>query len=208
MPDTLTIGAVVERLKAIDPDVTVSKLRYLESRGLIDPDRSERGTRRFDEETVRRLAEILRLQRDEYLPLDVIAHRMATWDAAADDPLPEGPIRIDELAERAGLDTATIEELTRHGLLRREDGRYGPWSVRIASGAAALLDDGLEPRHLRLLRSGIEQVSDQLMGTARALGKGTAGERRRNALVERVERASRTVLDGIVAEEADRLGSA
>jgi DNA-binding transcriptional MerR regulator len=208
MTETLTIGAVVERLRSIDPDLSVSKVRYLESRRLISPPRSDRGTRRFDEETVLRLAEILRLQRDEYLPLDVIRHRMASWDAAAEDPLPEGPITVDELATRSGLDAATIGELTRHGLLRVEDGRYGPWSVRIATGAAALLEAGLEPRHLRLLRSGIEQVSDQLMGTARALGKGASGERARAALVERVDRASRAVLDGIVSEESNRLGSA
>ena len=208
MPETLTIGAVVERLRAIDPELTISKVRYLESRRLIEPSRSDRGTRRFDEETVRRLGEILRLQRDEYLPLDVIRSRMASWDAAAEDPLPEGPIDAAELAGRAGLDVATITDLTKHGLLREDQGRYGPWSVRIAIGAAALLDDGLEPRHLRLLRSGIEQVSDQLMGTARALGSGGAGEQRRGALVERVERAARAVLDGIVAEEAERLGSA
>ncbi len=50
MPKSATIGAVVERLRSVDPDLTVSKVRYLESRGLIAPERSDRGTRRFDEE--------------------------------------------------------------------------------------------------------------------------------------------------------------
>jgi DNA-binding transcriptional MerR regulator len=208
MPESATIGAVVERLRSVDPDLTVSKVRYLETRGLIDPERSDRGTRRFDEETILRLAEILRLQREEYLPLDVIRRRMMAWDAAAETALPDAPITATELAERTGVDAATIADLTLHGLLREQGGRYGPWSVRIALGAAALLAEGLEPRHLRLLRSGIEQVGDQLIGTARALGKGASGERKRAELVARVDDAARTVVDGIIAEEANRLGRA
>lgn len=207
MPETITIGAVVERLRDVDPELTISKVRYLESRGLIDPPRSARGTRRFDGETVRRLAEILRLQREEYLPLEVIKRRMVGWDPSGAPTLPEEPIDATELAERSGLDRETISELTRHGLLREEGGRFGPWSVRIAGGAAALLDEGLEPRHLRLLRSGIEQVGDQLIGTARAVGRGRSG-RGRADLAARVDRAIRTVLDGVVAEESDRLGRA
>ena len=84
----LGIGEVIARLRAEFPDVSVSKIRFLESEGLIEPARSPSGYRRFDEADVERLRYILTAQRDEYLPLRVIKERLVP---SAEDPADAGP---------------------------------------------------------------------------------------------------------------------
>src|SRR5207245_8574758 len=73
----LTIGAVCRRLQREFPDISISKIRYLEDRGLLTPRRTQGGYRKFSEDDVDRLETILRLQRDEFLPLDVIRQELA-----------------------------------------------------------------------------------------------------------------------------------
>ncbi len=199
------IGAVVEELRTEFPDVSVSKLRYLESRRLIAPARTPRGTRRFDRESVERTKEVLRLQRDEFLPLDVIARRMESWLPSTTAPAPPGPLGTAELASAAGIDVTTVDALTAHGLLRPDNGTFSPASLVIARGAAELLAAGLEPRHLRLLRSGVEQVSERVAATTRAVAKGRSGEATRREMTDRLEQAVRLVLDGVAQEEFGRL---
>ena len=92
----LSIGEVLGLLQAEFPDVTISKIRFLESQGLIDPERTPSGYRKFYDTDVQRLRSILRMQRDEYLPLKVIRDRLreeeeeATRTAAATHPLAAG----------------------------------------------------------------------------------------------------------------------
>lgn len=202
---SVSIGAVIEELRSEFPDVSISKLRYLESRGLIHPERSPRGTRRFFPEAVDRLREILRLQREEYLPLDVIGRRMETWSPSAAPTLPDGPMTPTALAAAAGISVETVEALTSHGLLRTVDGRFPPSSLAIARGAADLLAEGLEPRHLRLLRSGVEQVTVRVAATTMAVARGRSGETARRDLTDRLEHAVRLVLEGVADEEFGRL---
>src|SRR2546427_6457756 len=76
-PRLLTIGAICDRLKAEFPDISISKIRYLEDQGLLAPQRTQGGYRLFSEEDVERLETILRLQRDEFLPLRVIREELA-----------------------------------------------------------------------------------------------------------------------------------
>src|ERR671923_1369805 len=74
----LTIGAVCERLKEEFPDISISKIRYLEDQGLLAPRRTQGGYRLFTDDDVERLETILRLQRDEFLPLNVIRQELAS----------------------------------------------------------------------------------------------------------------------------------
>ena len=76
-----SIGEVLAQLRPEFPDVTISKIRFLESEGLIEPERTPSGYRKFYEEDLERLKSILRMQRDEYLPLKVIKERLLKQDA-------------------------------------------------------------------------------------------------------------------------------
>src|SRR5204862_5490781 len=113
----LTIGAVCRRLKPEFPDVSISKIRYLEGEGLVTPRRTQGGYRLFSEEDLERLETILRLQRDEFLPLRVIRQELASPAArdrkrrrpaglAADEP----ELDLHELCERAGIDSWLARE--------------------------------------------------------------------------------------------------
>src|ERR671923_768228 len=100
----LTIGAVCRRLQADFPDISISKIRYLEDQGLLSPRRTQGGYRLFSEEDVDRLETILRLQRDEFLPLRVIRQELASpssKDRRRGRPLgiggEEGELDLDEL---------------------------------------------------------------------------------------------------------------
>src|SRR5581483_171670 len=126
----LTIGTVCSRLKDEFPDVSISKIRYLEDQGLLSPRRTQGGYRLFSEDDVERLETILRLQRDEFLPLRVIKEelaagagtqrrrRRASVEAGGEKP------DLEELCERAGIAPERAREPEDYGLLepRVEDG--------------------------------------------------------------------------------------
>src|SRR5207244_2827832 len=120
----LTIGAVCARLKEEFPDISISKIRYLEDQGLLSPRRTQGGYRLFSEEDVDRLETILRLQRDEFLPLRVIREELASGASekrrrkrvAALGEQEEG-LDLDGLCERAGIDARRARELEEFGLL-------------------------------------------------------------------------------------------
>ncbi len=166
----MNIGEVLERLAAEFPDVTVSKLRYLESEGLVRPDRSPAGYRRYTDDDVARLTWVLRQQRDRFLPLKVIAEMLAAGQDVDDaDGAPTtvpafrervarrsaGSISVSraELAHMVGLDEAVVVELERIGLVEgRSAGTatvYDDEAVLVARVAACFLDHGLDVRHLR-----------------------------------------------------------
>src|SRR6266516_3298969 len=115
----MSIGEILVTLKTEFPDITISKIRFLEGEGLIDPERTPSGYRKFREEDVDRLRTILRMQRDEYLPLKVIKDRLQGREeepAPKHAPTPEGPdedlvtpptglhMSIEELAAATGVD--------------------------------------------------------------------------------------------------------
>ena len=123
-PRLHTIGAVCARLQPEFPDISISKIRYLEDQGLLTPKRTRGGYRLFSEEDVERLETILRLQRDEFLPLRVIRQELAAGGGAerkrrraATLGEAEGELDLQELCERAGIDATLARALEEFGLL-------------------------------------------------------------------------------------------
>jgi DNA-binding transcriptional MerR regulator len=167
----LGIGEVLAQLRADFPDISVSKIRFLESEGLIEPARSPSGYRRFGAADVERLRYILTAQRDQYLPLRVIKERLVPADRAGPagrggaaapraGPQPEGrPALLSrrELAESAGIDDSQLAELEAFGLVRRVGRQYGPDALQVARTVAALARYGVQARHLRAVRAAAER---------------------------------------------------
>ncbi len=194
-PDTpalagMSIGAVLEALRPDFPDVTISKIRFLEAEGLVTPERSASGYRRFTAYDCARLRFILTAQRDQYLPLKVIK---AQLDAQADGQLPESGtsygvprlvrdadtsgqpgdmraataasarvrLRREDLLEQSGVDDALLSGLIKAGVISSGPGGFfDEHSVVILQCASALADYGVEPRHLRAFRSAADRQSD------------------------------------------------
>jgi DNA-binding transcriptional MerR regulator len=152
------IGAVVTELAGEFPDLTASKVRYLEAEGLLEPMRTARGSRRYTDDDIDRLRRILRMQRDEFLPLAVIVERLARPDTSTSDAsaVPATRLRTPrprrmtaaEVAQRGGVDAATLKELTAHGLVSEMDSG----AVDICRLVVRLQEYGIEPRHLRSFR--------------------------------------------------------
>jgi len=160
-----TIGAVCARLQPEFTDISISKIRYLEDQGLLTPKRTRGGYRLFSEEDVERLETILRLQRDEFLPLRVIRQELSAGAAAAErkrrppaglgDREPE--LDLAELCERAGIDGELARALEEFGLLapRVESGErlYRESDAEIAAACGQLARYGIDARHLRTFRN-------------------------------------------------------
>ena len=159
-----TIGAVCARLQPEFQDISISKIRYLEDQGLLTPKRTRGGYRLFSEEDVERLETILRLQRDEFLPLRVIRQELASGSGAerkrrrpAGLGEQEGELDLAELCERAGIDATLARALEEYGLLTpRVDGgerRYREGDAEIAAACGQLSQYGIDARHLRTFRN-------------------------------------------------------
>ena len=160
----LRIGEVVRRLTGEFPDISISKIRYLEDEGLLTPRRTQGGYRLFSEEDLERLQTILRLQRDEFLPLRVIRDELdapGQKERKRRRPAALGQreelIELDELTERAGITAQLAKELEDFGLLApRGTGaakRYRDSDIDVASACAQLARYGVDPRHLRTFRT-------------------------------------------------------
>ena len=172
-----TIGEVIKLLEPDFPDISISKLRFLETQGLIEPDRTDSGYRKFVPGDIERLRFILREQRDRFLPLRVIRTRVEQWekgelqeqDGVVDRPgAGAGDVDIDisdsareirysrsELADAGGLAPERIEALERFGLLTSrvdDDGRtfYDECALVVVKIARGFLRYGVEARHLRM----------------------------------------------------------
>jgi DNA-binding transcriptional MerR regulator len=176
----LTIGTVCGMLKDEFPDISISKIRYLEDQGLLAPRRTQGGYRLFSEEDLERLETILRLQRDEFLPLRVIRQELAS-PAARDRKRrrsagltgDEEELDLAALCERAGIDARLARELEDFGLLspRTEAGekRYPELDVDIAQACGQLSRFGIAPRHLRAFRTAADREAgliEQIVGPA------------------------------------------
>jgi DNA-binding transcriptional MerR regulator len=170
----LTIGAVCDRLKAEFPDISISKIRYLEDQGLLAPQRTQGGYRLFSEDDVERLETILRLQRDEFLPLRVIREELAsgagrernkrrrTTPIGASEP----ELDLEGMCERAGISPDLARQLEEYGLIEgRREGRqrvYAETDADIAAACARLADFGVAPRHLRAFRTAADREAGLL----------------------------------------------
>ena len=171
----MTIGAVVDRLKGEFPDVSVSKLRYLEEQGLVTPRRTKGGYRLFSRDDYQRLIRVLALQRDEYLPLKVIRkeiERMPTGVGGAPrgglrkadfvpNPAGEKEFTAEDLRELSGGDPGLLGELEEFELIkgRQVSGvrRYTELEASVVACAARLARAGLRPKNLRAMKSAVDR---------------------------------------------------
>lgn len=171
-----SIGEVLVTVKTEFPDITISKIRFLESEGLIDPERTPSGYRKFYAADVERLRSILRMQRDEYLPLKVIKDRLAKTDAGEDghdvaeglgedeepgsEELADAPtglqMSLEEMSAATGVDRDRIRELENFQIVCS----HGPDGARYYDGddyiILSIVKDffryGIEPRHLTMYK--------------------------------------------------------
>jgi DNA-binding transcriptional MerR regulator len=189
----LRIGEVVRRLTPEFPDISISKIRYLEDEGLLTPRRTQGGYRLFSESDLERLEKILRLQRDEFLPLRVIKDELdmpGLKERKRRRPVALGAgeetISLDELCDRAGIDERLARELEDFGLLApvgsARDKRYLESDIDVAIACAQLGRYGVDARHLRTFRTATGRQSalvEQLFAPAI---RGRNRDRREQAL--------------------------
>ena len=204
----LTIGAVCARLAEEFPDISISKIRYLEDQGLLSPRRTRGGYRLFGEADLARLLTILRLQRDEFMPLRVIRQHLASPGALRERrPRPlglaaEDELSLEELCERGSVTPEFVRELETYDVLepRKDDGerRYGESDAEIAAACAKLADYGIAPRHLRTFRSSADRETS-LLGQLLAPALRSRNPERRKAGAEELESLA------LVAQELSQL---
>jgi DNA-binding transcriptional MerR regulator len=173
-----SIGEVLVSVKTEFPDITISKIRFLEAEGLIEPERTPSGYRKFYVQDVERLKSILRMQRDEYLPLKVIKERLLRQDSGSTDlpsndgdapaeevvsaveEIAEAPtglqMSLEEMATATGIDRDRIKELETFGIISS----HGPEGARYYDGddfiILSIVKDffryGIEARHLTMYK--------------------------------------------------------
>lgn len=173
----MTIGEVVEALSDTYPDLTVSKVRFLEEEGLVTPSRTAGGYRKFMPADVHRLELVLKLQKEHFLPLSVIREKLRDVDrgkvpaelkgapAAIEEvalPLEDmEPVPIARASDELGLPEEFIRELVDYGLVLPTKGGEGlelhASDVEIAHACWALRPWGIEPRHLKMFESFAER---------------------------------------------------
>jgi DNA-binding transcriptional MerR regulator len=202
----MSIGAVLDLLRGDFPDVTISKIRFLEAEGLVTPERTASGYRRFTAYDCARLRFILTAQRDQYLPLKVIKAQLDaqpggelpqtgsaygvprlvpvdTLSGAATAAVAAAQVRLsrEDLLARSGVDDELLTALVKAGVITTgRAGFFDEHSVVIAQCARALADYGVEPRHLRAFRSAADRQSDliaQIAGPVVKAGKAGARDR-------------------------------
>jgi DNA-binding transcriptional MerR regulator len=165
----MSIGDVLGRLRPDFPDLSISKLRFLEAEGLVEPLRAPSGYRKYTAAHLERLRFILSAQRDRYLPLRIIREHLeaaeqgeAVIGLAPARPGSEpsrsevggGRLTSAQLAERAGLGEEALADLERYGLLTADPpGYYSGEALTVARIAGLLAEYGLEARHLRPYRA-------------------------------------------------------
>lgn len=215
----LTIGQVVELLRPEFADLSISKVRYLEDRNLITPRRTPGGYRKYTKAEVQRLRTILRLQRDEFLPLEVIRERMergtasplgrplATTSALETPGLlrrEETHYAWEEVQDLTGITVDFLRRLAEYRLVDRgpagaAGGSISDTDLEIARICDLLARHGVEPRNLRLLRSSAEREA--------SLVEQIVAPSLRSPHIERREEAERTLqaLGSLLARLLDLL---
>ncbi|MEU8788496.1 MerR family transcriptional regulator [Streptomyces sp. NPDC048643] len=192
----MSIGAVLSQLRDEFPEVTISKIRFLESEGLVEPRRTPSGYRKFSANDVERLGHVLRMQRDHYLPLKVIREHLDALERGEQVRLPavgrqrdsgdgeplgglygeiEGPtaarVGRAELLAAAEIGEQELEEWESYGLIGPlPDGVYDAEAVTVAALVVELGRFGIEPRHLRAMKAAAERdagLVDQVVAPLR-----------------------------------------
>lgn len=161
------IGEVLAQLRPEFPDISTSKIRFLEAEGLIEPARSDSGYRRFSAPDIARLRYILTMQRDSYLPLRVIRERLADGgEGGPDQPQANGAERTaagltrHQLLDAADISDAELTELEDYGLIRRVGRQYGRDALAVARAVAALHQYGVQARHLRAVKASADREAN------------------------------------------------
>ncbi|WP_285601635.1 MerR family transcriptional regulator [Kineosporia sp. NBRC 101731] len=177
----MSIGAVLELLRQDFPDISISKIRYLEDQGLVEPQRTAAGYRKFTPGHVDRLRYVLGVQRDHYMPLRVIREHLDAVDAGLEPPVgrfgagvaqgsfaprlvevvPEEPrpqpqrrFSRAQVLLAAEIDDDMLTALQAHGLVTpRPSGQFDADAIAVARTAGELAVFGIEPRHLRAFRT-------------------------------------------------------
>ncbi|MFF2052182.1 MerR family transcriptional regulator [Leifsonia sp. NPDC058194] len=163
----LSIGQVLERLTPEFPDLSSSKLRFLEERGLVSPARTASGYRKFSTTDVERLRIVLGMQRDHYLPLKVIKAYFADLDAGREPTLPGGVpapsmlvderrFQRDDLLRESGATPDLLQQAISASLIAPAD-VYGEDALAVLGALVELARTGIEPRHLRGFRAAAER---------------------------------------------------
>ncbi len=183
----LSIGEVLGQLRGDFADITISKIRFLEAEGLVEPERTASGYRKFSREDVSRLRYVLTAQRDHYLPLRVIKEHLDAIDRGLEPPALNGAgpkvpralvaaqglpgpeafapdlseIRLSrsELIGAAGLEPEQLEQLEQYGLIAVRPGssHYDGDALVVAKTVAEMARFGIEPRHLRPFKAAAER---------------------------------------------------
>jgi DNA-binding transcriptional MerR regulator len=210
----MNIGEVLALLRPEFPDVTISKIRFLEAEGLIQPERTRSGYRQFSRDDVSRLRYVLAAQRDQYLPLKVIKEHLDAIDRGLepDTPTAAGPrvprglsltgglpgpddflrepreIRLSrgELLTASGLAEDQLAQLEQYGLVTTRGGYYEAEALIIAKTVQEMSRFGIEARHLRGFRS----AADREIGLVEQVITPIARQRGRAAMA-RAEEAAR-----------------
>ena len=178
----LSIGQVLAKLNPDFPDLTPSKLRFLEERQLITPARTDSGYRKFSSADMDRLRFVLSMQRDHYLPLKVIRGYLDELDAGRQPELPGGAVQApsmlsaerrltrDELVREAGANAMLLNDAVSASLVVAAD-TFGEDVLAVLKSLVELQRSGIEPRHLRGFRAAAERelglIENALMPVAR-----------------------------------------
>lgn len=175
----LNIGQVLAELSADYSQITASKIRFLEEKGLISPQRTAAGYRQYTPGDVDRLRFILALQRDQYLPLKVIkdyldaidrgerpealpaginvSPRMVSEGLARDLQSKANKLTLEQLKIQTNASSQLIQELLSYGLISAVDDLYDDHALKVTSSCVQLHEHGIEPRHLRPFRAAAER---------------------------------------------------
>lgn len=182
----MNIGQVLEQLRGDFPGITIPKIRFLEDKGLIKPERTPAGYRKFSSDDVDRLRYVLRMQRDHYLPLKVIGEHLDAIDRGLEPPPIEGvvptvpqvslaadgmpspesfartsDVRLSrmELLKIAEVSDELLTQLEQFGLIAPRTGtrHYDTDALVVAQTARELADFGFEPRHLRAFKTAADR---------------------------------------------------
>ena len=193
--ELLTIGEVLNQVRSEFDDISISKIRFLEAEGLIVPSRTKSGYRKFSSSDVDKLRYILRMQRDHYLPLKVIKEHIEAIDRGLkpeieqiDKPkVPSALVDLNQLGVKKSHLRVTREELMTNTTISEQDLKesedyglikvladkrhYDDIAVKTARVIAALSGFGLEPRHLKFLKSGSDRESSLIKQVASPMSR-------------------------------------
>lgn len=191
--DLLSIGEVINQLRDEFPDVSVSKIRFLESQGLIDPNRTSSGYRQFDDDEIARLQFILQQQRDHFLPLKVIKSKLTLWERGEAETSradtanrlggPGAPLTRDDLLKRSSLTPTQLDDLIDGRIIEpvADSDVFPPHAGTVATEAKRLMDLGLEARHLRSVKLAVDREAELIRQLVEPLSRASNAEAREQA---------------------------